>query len=146
MDFVKVNQNVTKSMIDTLRQIGVFVENVRGLPLENDIVHIQIDLKGDLKGYLILELTKDYACKLANIMLAGMMTVTDVDDMCKSVLGELFNMVSGGVCTSLSGTGLALDITPPKVSIMDKSLDCTNAISLQNSVDLDILNAYFLVV
>ena len=145
MDSVQVSQNVTKSMIDTLQQIGVVVEKVVGVPLEEAVVHIQIDLKGDLKGYLILELTKGYACKLANIMLAGMMTVTEVDDMCKSVLGELFNMLSGGVCTCLSGNGLSLDITPPKVSVIEKSLDCKNAISLQNSVDSEVLNAFILV-
>lgn len=44
------------------------------------------------------------ACKIANTMTQGMMQINCIDDMCKSILGELCNMISGNFqqnCQSL---------------------------------------------
>ena len=98
-----------------------------------------------MKGYFILETSKEFTCKMANTLLAGMMTVTEVDEMCKSVLGEICNMLAGGICTSLSNVGVISDIKPPYVDIREKGLNPEKAICLKGNTENDFINTYFLV-
>ena len=136
---------VTKSVISTLSQLGIQTEHTPGNMIQGSATHIQIEFVGNLKGYFILETSKEFTCKMANTLLAGMMTVTEVDDMCKSVLGEICNMLAGGICTSLSNVGVISDIKPPYVDIREKGLNPEKAICLKGNTEDDFINTYFLV-
>ena len=134
------------STLNTLSQLGINLTKTEAHNLAtNPIVHIQIEFVGDVNGYIILETTPKFSCDLANIMLQGMMTVNDVDDMCKSVLGELCNMISGNLSSNISALGISTDIKPPIVDIREKPLDAKHASTLHKGPSSDFINTYFLI-
>lgn len=133
------------SCISTLQSLGVELEEKDSVDLPSNSVHIQIEFIGEIKGYIILETSPDMACKLANILLAGMMTVSEVDDMTKSVLAEICNMVSGNLATMIANLGFKSDIKPPALTVVDKPLPANKGSSLHYiSSDGDVINTYFL--
>ena len=135
-----------ESCINTLQQLGVQMKKTKVSTLSGEVVQVQIEFIGDVKGYVIIETTPNFACKLANIMLSGMTTVTDIDDMCKSVLQELTNMISGGISTCLDAKlGFKTDIKPPSIDIRPKALDSKFANSLQFVTNDGFINMYIII-
>ena len=57
---------------------------------------------------------EDTAKNVASKMMMGM-PVAELDDMAKSAIAELGNMVAGNAASNFSSTGLAIDITPPSM-------------------------------
>lgn len=138
-----IKDTAVESCINTLQQLGIQMQKTTPSALNGEAIHIQIEFVGDVSGYVILETTHDLACKLANVMLQGMMEVTDVDDMCKSVLQELTNMISGGISTCLdTNLGQKTDIKPPILDIRAQALPSDHANSLQYSCNGQIINMF----
>jgi chemotaxis protein CheX len=48
-------------------------------------------------------------------MMEGMMQLDEFDEMATSAIGELGNMISGTIATSLEKIGYTINITPPSV-------------------------------
>ena len=71
---------------------------------------IMIGLTGQLKGQVLLAFTMQSALDAASKMMMGM-PVTALDDMAKSAISELGNMIM------LSQKGVIVDITPPSLAI-----------------------------
>ena len=66
-----------------------------------------------MKGQVIIAFNKTVACDIASKMM--MMPVTELDEMAKSAIGELGNMIMGNTATIFSTKGIGIDITPPTV-------------------------------
>jgi len=81
-------------------------------------VWIRIDLKGDLEGQVAFGLAPEMALKIAGAMMGGF-ELSDLDEMSRSAIAELANMISGGACVALSNNGMHFDITPPQVQVGD---------------------------
>lgn len=77
-------------------------------------VVISIGITGDLNGNFILNMKEDAAKNVASRMMMGM-PVAELDDMAKSAIAELGNMVAGNAASNFSNTGLNIDITPPSM-------------------------------
>lgn len=77
---------------------------------------IMIGLTGQLKGQVLLAFTMQSALDAASKMMMGM-PVTALDDMAKSAISELGNMIMGNAATMLSQKGVIVDITPPSLAI-----------------------------
>lgn len=76
-----------------------------------DTFLIMIGFTGAMKGQVIISFSNDIACDIASKMM--MMPVTQLDDLAKSAIGELGNMIMGNTATIFSTKGIAIDITPP---------------------------------
>ncbi|HEU4962979.1 MAG TPA: chemotaxis protein CheX [Bacilli bacterium] len=82
--------------------------------LHDQHVWIRIDLKGSVEGQVAFGLAPDMALKIASAMMGGF-ELNALDEMSKSAVAELANMISGNACIALSNSGVQLDITPPQV-------------------------------
>lgn len=83
---------------------------------EGDVLAVIIGITGNIKGQVILSLNITTACNIASKMMMGMQ-VDELNDMAKSAISELSNMILGNAATVLSQKGLSVDITPPSVCL-----------------------------
>lgn len=67
-----------------------------------------------LKGNISYNMSEDTAKGIASVMMMGM-EINELNDMSKSAISELANMISGGAATRIAEYGLKIDITPPSV-------------------------------
>lgn len=93
----------------TTGQLGVkdvkFVENY---------IWIQIGMTGQMEGDIVFGLAEEVALKVVSAMMGGFV-ITEMDEMGKSAISELGNMISGNASTMLFNQGVRVDITPPKL-------------------------------
>lgn len=147
MNKIELQDQAIEATLNTLNTLGFDMsKSIDKSALQmNPIVHVQIEFVGDLQGYVILETSPHLSCVMANQMLAGMMTVNCVDDMCKSVLGEICNMISGSLSTHISELGIKSDIKPPIIDIREKALDPQYSTTLKKGASNEFINTYFLI-
>lgn len=77
-------------------------------------VWIQIGMTGHVNGDIIFGLSESVAMKIISAMMGGFV-ITEIDEMGKSAISELGNMISGNASTMLYNQGVHVDITPPRV-------------------------------
>lgn len=82
--------------------------------LSSKNVIIMLGVTGDLRGNVAINIDESTAIKIASNMMGGM-PVDSFDEIAKSAVSELGNMVMGRVCTAISEQGLQIDITPPSL-------------------------------
>ncbi|MEE3460774.1 MAG: chemotaxis protein CheX [Lachnospiraceae bacterium] len=75
---------------------------------------IKLGLVGAFEGYVILRLDHGTALQVVSKMM--MMPVNVIDEIGKSAISELGNMIAGNAATIFSGSGTVLDITIPSYS------------------------------
>ncbi len=75
---------------------------------------IMLGITGELCGQACFVLTVDIAKKIASRMMMGM-PVESFDEMARSAISELGNMVMGNAATILSNSNVLIDITPPTI-------------------------------
>lgn len=98
------------------------IESTMGKPYlkqayyEGEMLAVIIGLTGVLKGQVILTMKTEIACKIASKMMMGM-PVPELNDMAKSAVSELCNMILGNAATIFSTKNIALDITPPTITL-----------------------------
>ncbi|MDR1531481.1 MAG: chemotaxis protein CheX [Clostridiales bacterium] len=112
--FLQGAQEILATICGTKPPLGnVFVKKI---PYNADEVSIQIDIIGDLTGKAIYTMKRPAACFVVSKMMSRAVSAT-LDDISKSALAELGNMISGRVATMLSNNGKVVDITPPLFGI-----------------------------
>ncbi|UUZ84165.1 chemotaxis protein CheX [Paenibacillus sp. P26] len=77
-------------------------------------IWIQIGMTGQMQGDIVFGLHEDVALRVVSAMMGGF-SITELDEMSKSAISELGNMISGNASTMLFNQGVRVDITPPKV-------------------------------
>jgi chemotaxis protein CheX len=77
-------------------------------------IWIEIELEGSLSGHILYGLHKPVALKIASSMMGGFQ-LDELDEMGKSAISELGNMISGNASSLLSNQGIQIDITPPRL-------------------------------
>ena len=75
-------------------------------------VMLIVGVVGDVKGNIVYVIDRENAKKIASAMMMGM-PVEELDDMSKSSLSELSNMLSANAATGFSKSGLLIDISTP---------------------------------
>lgn len=80
-----------------------------------DTIVIVIGVTGEMCGQVLIEMNLNVACYIASKMC--MMTVTQMDELSKSAIGELGNMIMGNAATIFSTKGIGIDITPPMLAV-----------------------------
>lgn len=108
--FLKAFDNVLGQLIFVKSEVGnIFVKE--GTKKSGHVV-ITIGVTGDLVGSVVLSMNEDTAKWLASKMMFGM-EVTEFNDMAKSAIAELGNMIAGNSSTYFHDMGQKIDITPP---------------------------------
>jgi chemotaxis protein CheX len=79
-----------------------------------DTLIILIGFTGEMKGQALIAFNNEVACNIASKMI--MMPITVMDELAKSAISELGNMIMGNTATIFSTKGIAIDITPPTVA------------------------------
>lgn len=111
--FLMASTSVLKATCDIGAKIGK--PYLRDSSYENETVTIVIGLIGELSGQTIIAFPYKTACYIASKMM--MMTVEHLDEMSRSAISELGNMIMGNVATVFSTQNIGVDITPPVMMI-----------------------------
>lgn len=98
--------------------------SISDLKFPNETFLIQVGVTGGMRGQVCLGLGEEKAKFVASTMMMGM-PVNELDDMARSALGELGNMIMGNASTIFSTLNIIFDITPP-ISLYGKNLKVTS--------------------
>ena len=89
---------------------------MKASPLTADNVVIIIGLTGEFKGQVFFSMSEKTACTVASGMMFGT-EVPILDEMAKSAIAELGNMILGNIATKFYNDGVKIDITPPTILV-----------------------------
>jgi len=115
-EYIKNYLDAFKSVLESFTSNAVEFKSIddRNMLTVNHDLSIIIGFVGDIRGQVSFIMEKDVAMSLSSI-LAGGMEITEIDELVKSAMGELGNMIMGNACTLFSKQGVAFDITPPTI-------------------------------
>ncbi len=77
-----------------------------------------ISMSGGLRGNILYSMDISSSLKIVSKMM--MMAISQLDEMSKSAISELANMISGNAATVLSNFELVVDITPPSLMLAEE--------------------------
>ena len=112
--FINVSINIVQQICNVGAKRGQIY--VRSSPFIAENVVIIIGIAGDFKGQVFFTMDEKTACSIASSMMFGM-AVPVLDEMSKSAIAELGNMIMGNVSTEFYNEGVKIDITPPTVLV-----------------------------
>ncbi len=75
-------------------------------------VAVVIGITGQLKGQVVINFSSETGQNMASVMMGGI-PISELDEIGKSALQEIGNMMMGTASTELSQLGVTTDITPP---------------------------------
>lgn len=76
-----------------------------------------VGLNGQLRGHVIYDMDKKTALRIAGVMNGE--EFADLDNIVRSTISELANMITGNAATKLADEGYVCDITPPTFLVGD---------------------------
>lgn len=86
--------------------------SLKGKELNSSGVLIIVGIVGSVRGNVVYSFSMEDAKKIASTMMMGM-PVSELDDMSKSALSELTNMLTANAATSFSNMDMLIDISTP---------------------------------
>lgn len=117
--FIEASQSVLMMMTGNKPELGKVY--VRNKPFASDNIVVFVGLTGKIRGQVILSMSKQVALSVASAMMGGM-PVTELDEISKSAIAELANMIMGNTATILASRGIGIEITPPSLLVGDNLL------------------------
>lgn len=108
--FIKASVDILTQMTQAQFQVGK--PALKGSPCSTHNIVILIGITGDIKGQAMLSFDESVALHIVSRMMGGM-EITTLDEIGKSALSELGNMILGNSATLLFNAGVQVDITPP---------------------------------
>lgn len=122
--FIEASQSVLLMLTGNKPELGKVT--VRMSPFFSEDVAVIVGLTGKIRGQVILTFSKMSALLIASSMM-GIETLLELDEISKSAISELANMIMGNTATLFANRGIGIEITPPSL-LMGENL----AISLSN--------------
>lgn len=108
--FIEASQTVLKQIAGIDATLGkVFLKTS---PYASEDIIIIVGLTGKIRGQAIFTMKQTVAMQIASGMMGGM-PVTALDEISKSAISELTNMILGNTATLLYNRGINVEITPP---------------------------------
>lgn len=117
--------------VHNIKRCNIQKKNTMFLNLE---LSTMICFQGQVQGDIALSMPLDTAKRLASIMIG--MSITSIDDMAKSAVGELSSMIAGSSATKLSSYGLSTKISPPRVILGNAEINSFETIAIDFETDL----------
>jgi chemotaxis protein CheX len=119
--FIEASQTVLKQVANVDAKLGkVFLKSS---PYRGESILIIVGITGKIRGQAIFTMSKTVAFKIASAMMMGM-PVDELNDISKSALSELTNMILGNTATLLYNKGIGIEITPPSL-LLGENLQVT---------------------
>lgn len=109
--FIQSSINIVNQTTGTTYKLGEV--HLKSAPYSSSNVLVVIGFTGEISGNVVISFNNETACKIASSMM--FMTVDTLDEISKSALGELCNMILGNTATLFSQSGINIDITPPTI-------------------------------
>ena len=112
-----INMAQVDPQFDVLTMFGTFDPKL-GKPFVKDDalisvgVVVVVGIIGEVKGQVAYSFSEETAKMIASTMMMGM-PVDTFDEMAKSAVSELSNMISGNASTAIAAKGFIIDIAPP---------------------------------
>lgn len=114
--FIEASQAVLLQVAGIEAKLGnIFLKSS---PYASDSVAIIVGLTGKIRGQVIFTMSKKVAMSIASGMMGGML-VTELDEISKSAISEMTNMILGNTATILYNKGVGIEITPPSLLMGD---------------------------
>jgi chemotaxis protein CheX len=141
--FVKASTEVINNFVPDKFSVGK--PFLRQNPFPTKDIVIMLGITGDVKGQAVFSMSEELAKQIASGMMMGM-PVDTMDEMAKSALSELANMIMGNSATLIFNLGAAIDITPPslvkgtKIEISSAGMEtiCVPLVSNMGEIEFDI--------
>jgi chemotaxis protein CheX len=92
---------------------------LRRTPFPSENIAVIVGLTGRIRGQVVMSFSKQSALTVASAMMGGMQ-LTELDEISKSALSELANMIMGNTATLLANRNIGIDITPPSLLMGEK--------------------------
>lgn len=115
--FITSSATIIKQMANIDSKIGKLT--LKESPYTGGNVAIFIGITGQIKGQVIFSLDIESAKIVASSMMGGM-PMDEFNEIAKSAVSEMTNMILGNAATLLSNKGILIDITPPSLLIGEK--------------------------
>jgi len=131
--FLKASMEVLKMMAQMEMITGKPFLKTSPFTAENLI--IVVGITGEIRGQAVISMSTEMAKTIASNMMMGM-PVPEIDEMAKSALSELGNMIMGNSATLLFNAGVNIDITPPTL-MMGENLSISSGQMTTISVPLE---------
>lgn len=110
--FIEASQSVIMQTTGFKPSVGK--PYIKTTPYAGDNVAVLIGLTGKIRGNVTVIFNYDVACKIVSAMMGGM-PINEIDEMSKSAIAELCNMILGNTAMIFSRNNINIDITPPTV-------------------------------
>lgn len=110
--FIKASTEVLNNFVSEKFSVGK--PYIRQNPFPTSELVIILGITGEFKGQAVFSMSEGVAKSIASGMMMGM-PVNEIDEMAKSALSELGNMIMGNSATLLFNQGTKIDITPPSL-------------------------------
>jgi len=110
--FLESAQSVIEQVVQVRPSTGAV--SVKNIKFVEQYIWIHIGVNGQMNGDIIFGLKEDVALKMISAMMGGYV-ISELDEMGKSAISELSNMISGNASTIMYNQGMAVDITPPRI-------------------------------
>lgn len=115
--FIEATRSVLKTLINTELEIGKIYLKESTFYLNQ--ITIMVGVTGGIRGQVFFEISADTAVKIASTMMGGI-PQPQLDEIGKSAITEMANMIMGNTCTLLAGMNVDVDITPPTLLMGEK--------------------------
>ncbi len=117
--FVTAGKNIMEQVVGLSMDIKSSF-SIGGLPGENTKVSIYIGVTGEFEGHTMIHMEEAMALRIASNMMGGM-PVAELDEITKSAVAELGNMILGNTANLLYNKGIKIDITPPMLYVKEEA-------------------------
>ncbi len=98
--------------------------------IDGEPLFIMLGVTGEMSGQVCIVFDLAVAKDIASRMMMGM-PIAEIDDMAKSALSELGNMIMGNAATLLSNNNLRIDITPPTLGTGNAKMTSPNMTTIK---------------
>lgn len=108
--FIEASQSVIKMLSG--KDVTVGKPFLKSSPYFFNNIIIVIGVVGEVKGQIYFEMAVETAKNVASSMMGGM-AVDELDELSKSAISELGNMIMGNAGAVFYNNKITIDITPP---------------------------------
>jgi chemotaxis protein CheX len=125
--FIEASQSVLKMMLGIDVKLGKVY--LKSSPYMGDSAMIIVGLTGKIRGQAVFCMSKKIAIYIASIMMGGI-ELNELDEIAKSAISELTNMILGNTATILEKAGVNVEITPPSFVMGDNMQISSNKVRI----------------
>jgi chemotaxis protein CheX len=123
--FIEASQSVFKMLCGIEVTLGRIY--LRNSSFSVNQVVVMIGLVGKIRGKVYFELSIDTTKRMASIMMGGI-PIVELDEIGKSAISEVVNMIMGNTSMIFANKNINIDITPPSLFMKEK-IEISNEVS-----------------